>query len=120
MIVYTSKSVREAELVPFQGRPEDLGGEVLSGEPRIAMRIDFQEGPMTAGIFEATRGKVRITFPFTEHATFHEGEAILTDEDGLEHTYKPGDSYFIKQGAIIIWEVKTDRVRKSFFNVREG
>jgi uncharacterized protein len=120
MIVYTSKSVKEAQLVPFQGRPEDMGGELLEGDVRISLRIDFQQGPATAGIFEATRGKVRITFPFTEHATIHEGEVTLTDADGRQHTYKPGDTYFIQQGAVILWDVKGDRVRKSFFNIREG
>jgi hypothetical protein len=120
MIVYTSKSVKEAQLVPFQGRPEDMGGQVLEGDVRISVRIDFQQGNATAGIFEATRGKVRIHFPFTEQATILEGEVTLTDAEGRQHTYKPGDTYFIKQGAIIIWDVKGERVRKAFFNIREG
>lgn len=121
MIVYSPKmAVQDAEMTPFQGRPEDIGGQVLEGTPRISLRIDFQQGPMTAGIFEATRGKVRIDFPFTEHATILEGEVTLTDQAGHSHTYKPGDTYFIRQGAIIIWDVKVDRLRKSFFNIREG
>ena len=43
----------------------------------------------------------------------------LTDETGRSHTYKAGDSYFIRQGQVIIWEVKGKQVIKSFFNVVE-
>ena len=68
----------------------------------------------------ATRGKVEVTFPFSEHATILEGEVILTDESGQTHTYRPGDSYFIKQGQVVIWDVKGERVIKSFFNIVEG
>jgi uncharacterized cupin superfamily protein len=36
------------------------------------------------------------------------------------HNYKPGDSYFIQQGAVVLWDVKGHRVRKSFFNIVEA
>lgn len=117
MIVYTPNTkIDDSELVDL-GAPENLGGKVLEGTPKISGRIDFQENGMTAGIFEATTGKVEITMPFTEHATIIEGKVTITDEAGNSHTYKPGDSYFIKQGQIIIWDVKDKRVRKSFFNI---
>jgi uncharacterized protein len=75
---------------------------------------------MRAGLFMATRGKVELTFPNTEHATILEGEVTLTDESGQTETFRPGDSYFITQGAVIIWEVKGERVIKSFFNYADG
>lgn len=75
---------------------------------------------MTAGIFEATTGKIEIYFPYTEHATILEGEVTITDKSGLSYTYCAGDSFLIKQGEIIIWEVKGTRVRKSFLNVAES
>lgn len=99
------------------GDPAGLGGQVLQGAPRISARVDFQEGGMTAGIFEATTGIVRIHFPFTEHATILEGEVRITDEAGRAHTYRPGDSYLIRQGQVVLWEVAGPRVRKSFFNL---
>jgi uncharacterized cupin superfamily protein len=102
------------------GDPAALGGEVLDGQPRISSRVDFQEGGMTAGIFEATTGTVRIHFPFTEHATILEGEVRITDEAGFAHTYRPGDSYLIRQGEVVLWEVSGPRVRKSFFNLTQS
>ena len=119
MIIYPFKSITaDADLVDL-GPPEDLGGKVLEGSPKISARVDFHEGNMLGGVFEATRGKVEVTFPFTEHATILEGEVILTDESGQTHTYRPGDTYLIKQGQVIIWDVQVDRVRKSFFNITE-
>ena len=117
MLVYQPHAaVADAELVDL-GPPEGLGGKVLAGSPRIAARIDYQDGELTGGIFEATTGTVEVTFPFTEHATILEGEVTITDEAGRAHTYRPGDSYLIRQGQVVIWDVRGARVRKSFFNI---
>ncbi|BAZ29771.1 hypothetical protein NIES4074_22180 [Cylindrospermum sp. NIES-4074] len=118
-IYQPNTSVLDDELIDL-GDPENLGGKVLAGAPKISARIDFHENGMTAGIFEATTGKVEIHMPFTEHATIIEGEVIITDESGNSHTYKPGDSYFIKQGQVLIWDVQGQRVRKSFFNITQN
>ena len=117
MIVYQpSTTVADAELVDL-GAPEGMGGKVLQGSPKISARIDFNQDGMMAGIFEATRGTVEVTFPFTEHATIIAGEVTITDASGQSHTYRPGDSYLIKQGQVVIWDVQGERVRKSFFNI---
>lgn len=117
MLVYEpNMRVADEELVDL-GDPAGLGGQVLEGSPRISARIDYQEDGMMAGIFEATTGKVLIHFPFTEHATIIEGEVKLTDEAGQTHTFRRGDSYFIQQGQVIVWDVRVPRVRKSFFNI---
>jgi hypothetical protein len=92
---------------------------VLEGSPALTGRIDFQSGAMSAGLFASTNGKVEIHFPFTEHATILEGVVRLTDEAGQSHTYHPGDSYLIRQGQIIIWEVISERMVKAFFNITE-
>jgi uncharacterized cupin superfamily protein len=119
MIVYPYRSrTNDSDLVDL-GPPENLGGKVLAGSPKISARVDFQNGNMLGGIFEATTGTVEVTFPFTEHATILEGEVTLTDEAGESYTYRPGDTYLIKQGQVIIWDVQVDRVRKSFFNITE-
>jgi uncharacterized cupin superfamily protein len=120
MIVYQPNKVTpETELVDL-GDPAGLGGKVLAGSPRISARIDFNSQGMLAGIFEATHGKVEVHFPFTEHATIIEGEVTITDESGQSHTYRPGDTYFIKQGQVVIWDVQGERVRKSFFNITQA
>jgi uncharacterized protein len=121
MIVYSprGKPVGEAGFVSL-GAPEGLGGRVLEGNPQIFARIDYAKGPVAAGLFKATTGRILITFPFTEHATILEGEVTLTDEQGNSHSYKAGDSYFIRQGQVIVWEVKGKQVIKSFFNTVEA
>jgi hypothetical protein len=121
MIVYSprGKPVSEAGFVAL-GPPESLGGRVLEGNPELFARIDYSRNGTAAGLFKATTGKIEILFPFTEHATILEGEVTLTDETGQSHTYKAGDSYFIRQGQVIIWEVKGKQVIKSFFNTVEA
>jgi uncharacterized protein len=114
-----SAPIADEDLIDL-GDPAGLGGDVVSGTPRISARVDFQDGAMTAGIFQATTGTVRIHFPFTEHATILEGEVTITDEDGVVHTYRPGDSYLIRQGQVVLWEVAGPRVRKSFFNLAQN
>lgn len=116
MIIYErGRAVDDCELVDL-GPPEALGGTVLEGNPELSARIDHAEGTLLAGVFQATRGKVLIHFPFTEHATILAGEVELTDESGNHHVFRPGDSYFIRQGSVILWNVKGRRVQKSFFN----
>lgn len=120
MIVYSPKGKVGDDGFVSLGAPENLGGQVLEGSPEIFARIDYARGPVAAGLFKATKGKIRITFPFTEHATVLEGEVTLTDEAGNTHKYKAGDSYFIRQGSVVVWEVKGKEVIKSFFNTVEA
>ncbi|AKJ05696.1 hypothetical protein ATI61_102753 [Archangium gephyra] len=120
MIVYSPRGgpVDDADFI-WLGPPEGLGGRVIEGNPQIFARIDYSAKGVTAGLFKATRGTLEVTFPFTEHATILEGDVTITDSTGQRHLYKPGDSYFIRQGQVITWEVKDNQVIKSFFNVVE-
>jgi len=116
MVVYEiGNPVPECQLTDL-GDPANLGGQVLEGDVKISARVDFAQNGMLAGVFQATRGRVLITFPFNEHATIITGSVKLTDESGQTHIYHPGDSYFIRQGSRILWEVAGNRVQKSFFN----
>ncbi len=120
MIVHHAHDkLAQSELTDL-GSPEDLGGTVVSGDPEISARIDLADGPATAGVFQATRGDVRIGFPFTEHATVLHGAVTLTDESGASQRLAVGDSYLIRQASSIFWQVNRSRVQKSFFNVVEG
>jgi len=120
MTVYSPRGqpVDEAGFV-WLGPTEGLGGRVLEGEPKIFARLDYLKGPTAAGLFKATTGKIEVTFPFTEHATILEGEVTITDSTGQSHDYKAGDSYLIRQGQVVIWEVKGKQLIKSFFNIVE-
>ena len=119
MLVYEPYDiVPQSELIPL-GAPEDNGGTVLQGDITLKGRFDFLGDGMAAGIFQATtrRGaRVRVVMPFSEHATVIIGRVTLTDEFGNRHTYNPGDSYFIRQGSVILWEQSCPLLQKSFFN----
>ena len=118
MKLYTPNMPAAPSVYPPQSaRADALGGRVLEGEVQLTVHLDFQSEGLASGIFEATPGKVEILFPFSEHATILEGEVTLTDEAGHTRTLKPGDSYFIRQGERILWDVKTPRLRKAFFNI---
>ncbi len=119
VLVYRAgEKVAESELVDL-GPPAKLGGTVLEGDPRIAARVDYARGDLVAGVFRATRGKARIEFPFTEHATILNGEVELTDQSGNRARLQPGDSYLVRQGSVILWEVRGQAVQKTFFNRRQ-
>ncbi|HLL52862.1 MAG TPA: cupin domain-containing protein [Myxococcaceae bacterium] len=102
------------------GAPENLGGVTVEGNVEIFAKIDYAQNGAAAGLFMATPGTVQITFPFTEHATILEGEVTLTDSTGKRVTYRPGDTYFIRQGEVVLWEVKGRNLVKSFFNIVEA
>ncbi|QRK13635.1 DUF861 domain-containing protein [Archangium violaceum] len=120
MVVYSKREKVDDSKFVWLGPPEAMGGQVLEGSPRLYGRIDYSKDGMAAGIFKATKGKIRVTFPFSEHATILEGKVTITDESGQSHTFKEGDSYFIRQGQVVIWEVKGKEVIKSFYNVVEN
>ncbi len=120
MVVYRrGAEVPQSELIDL-GPPEGLGGTVLSGDPKLSGRVDDQDGPGTAGVFQATPGDAQISFPFTEHSTVMHGAVTLTDAAGQRHRIDPGDSYLVKQGSSILWHVEGNRVQKSFFSVVES
>ena len=98
--------------------PAALGGEILEGDVRIFIRLDYVNNNVSGGIFESTEGKARVVFPFTEHATFLRGRVRITDTaTGTEQLMKPGDSYIIEQGTTVIWETITPSAQKSFLNI---
>ena len=117
--VYAPKAAVDVSTLASLGSPDALGGQVLSGQPELFGRVDFHQGNLMGGVFMATTGLIRVTFPFTEHATILEGEVTLTDATGKTQTLRPGDSYIIRQGQVILWDVKGKHVIKSFFNYTE-
>jgi uncharacterized cupin superfamily protein len=116
MVVYRAGiTVPEPELIDL-GPPSGLGGTVLEGDPKISARVDYSNAGLQAGVFQATRGKILIHFPFTEHATILQRKVTLTDEVGVTHPLDVGASYLIQQGSVIAWDVRGQSVQKSFFN----
>ncbi len=101
------------------GPPERLSAVTLEGVPIMHGKALYggSEGPISAGVYEVTRGKFKVIYPFHEHATVLEGEVTLSDENGNSVTYGPGDSWFCHQGEVITWNVRSERLRKAFFVV---
>ncbi len=101
------------------GPPERLSAVTLQGSPIMHGKQLYNagEGAIATGIYEVTRGKFKVIYPFHEHATVLSGEVVLSDEAGNSVTYGPGDSWFCHQGEVITWDVKSERLRKCFFVV---
>jgi uncharacterized protein len=101
------------------GPPERLSAVTLTGEPIMHGTTLFGSdlSAAKAGIYEVTRGTFKVIYPFHEHATVLDGEVVLTDEAGNSATFGPGDSWFCHQGEVITWDVRSERLRKSFFVV---
>lgn len=99
------------------GRPEDIGAETIDGPIQVSGRIDLgnPEAPVFGGIYAATRGVYRVTYPFHEHATILEGEVELTDEStGISQVFRTGDSWLIRKSTPMRWDIKSVRVVKSY------
>ena len=81
------------------------------GSLRIARRAD------PCGLYEATKGRFRVVYPYHEHSTVREGIIAITDEStGTTIEYGPGDSWIIAKNAPIIWTF----VRTRFWSVSWG
>lgn len=90
--------------------------EILSGDPRQSGRVDVsdQEGALFAGVWECTQGSFRYEYTFTELATILKGSIAVTDSGGVRHELGVGDSFLVRQGETVTWEVLED-MRKSYF-----
>lgn len=108
-------SSRQTGLVPWPPFEEE-GVEVLEGDLKQSGRVDCGrvEGPMAVGIWDGTPGKVRLTNPFSELCTVRKGCLTVTDSEGEQTTFGPGDSFFIAQGEVSTWDI-LEGFEKTFF-----
>ena len=99
------------------GSPEDVGCRTIEGKPELFgdVRLGSFDAPVMAGLYKATKGKFEIPYPFHEHVCVLEGEVALTDESGETRVFGPGDSWIVRKGDTVIWDVRSDFVMKSFF-----
>ncbi len=116
MIPFNKKSLDLDGLEPW-GAPEDVGCTTLSGAPQLFGRIDVGsfDSQVMAGVYKATFGKFQVPYPFHEHVCIVKGQVELTDETGKTYTFGPGDSWIVKKGETITWDVQSDHVLKTFF-----
>jgi uncharacterized cupin superfamily protein len=99
------------------GSPEDIGATTVEGPIQVAGKLLFGsfETPVSGGLYSATQGKYRVTYPFHEHATLLDGELAITDEaTGETVVYGPGDSWIIAKGTPLLWHIRSASIRKSY------
>jgi uncharacterized cupin superfamily protein len=111
--------VDDSDFVDLTAQIPALGGTVLSGNPTIKVRFDAPgpDGTTAHGVFEQLgQATIRIVFPFDEHIQVIHGLLKVTDSNGVVSYLSPGDSYFIAQGSVILWQTLTPVFQKSFFN----
>ncbi len=108
-------SVRREDLEDW-GTPESANWKTLEGEPKIGGRIWLggEGSPVSVGVFMATQGSFEVEYAFMEHVSVIEGLVALTDECGTRREFGPGDSWLVKKGETVRWDVLTDYVMKSF------
>ncbi|WP_297372027.1 cupin domain-containing protein [Acidocella sp.] len=99
------------------GTPEDIGAATVEGAVKVSGKLLFGtlQTPVSGGLYAATQGKYRVTYPFHEHATLLDGELAITDEaTGQTVVYGPGDSWIIAKGTTVLWDIRSPHIRKSY------
>ena len=118
MIYKLGQRINDSNFVGVTSQIPALGGTVLEGNPTIKVRFDAPPDPdanTVHGVFEQLgQAKIRIVFPFDEHIQVIHGVLKITDSAGTVSYLSPGDSYFIAQGTVILWETLTPVFQKSF------
>ncbi|MGP8026810.1 MAG: cupin domain-containing protein [Acidocella sp.] len=102
------------------GAPEDIGATTVEGPIAVSGKILFGslKSPLSGGLYAASQGKYRVTYPFHEHATLLDGQLALTDETtGQTVIYGPGDSWIIAEGTTVLWDIRSSHIRKSYLAV---
>jgi len=91
------------------GSVAQLGFEIIAGGEITAFGKMTYGAPLdaiSAAYFGTTKGKFRMTYPFSEQATIMSGEVLLTDEStGITTRFCAGESWFVQKGTPILWEV---------------
>jgi len=73
-----------------------------------------EDGSVSAGIWECPPCKLEIeSYPVNEMMTIISGSLTMTNSDGVEETFGPGEVVFASKGAHMVWHI-TERLKKYF------
>ena len=112
----TSSSVR------ILAAPTDAGEEyfvdpvkLIRGNPRQTAWVQYTDpsGKFFAGFWASETGKWRISYTEQEYCSILEGVSVITDDQGVAVTVRPGDEFVIPRGFNGTWEV-VEATRKRF------
>ena len=71
-------------------------------------------GAVAAGLWECPPCKLEIeSYPVNEMMTIISGSLTITNADGVEETFGPGEVVFASKGAKMTWHI-TERLKKYF------
>ena len=103
------------------GSVANLGFSLIEGEVEALLfpTLGQPADPIHASYFGCTKGKFRMAYPFSEQATVMEGQCVITNiATGERMQFGVGDSWFIRQGTELLWEVTTERFVKHYLAFR--
>ena len=75
---------------------------------------DAEDGAVAAGVWECPPCEVEIpSYPVNEMMTIISGTLTITNADGVEETFGPGEVVFASKGSKMTWRI-TERLRKYY------
>jgi len=75
---------------------------------------EAQDGSVATGIWECPPCKVDIDhYPVNEMMTIISGALIITNAEGVEERFGPGEVVFVPKGSKLTWHI-TERLRKYY------
>lgn len=89
--------------------------KVIEGSPSAAFKVLYTSASeeFTAGLYECTPGKWRVSYSEDEFCTLLEGQLRMTSDDGTVQHYQAPDSFLIPSGYSGLWE-PLSHLRKIF------
>ena len=73
-----------------------------------------EDGSVAAGIWECDPCRMEIeSYPVDEQMTIISGHLIITNADGVEESFGPGEVVFVSKGSKLTWHI-TERLKKYF------
>ena len=76
--------------------------------------FDVEDGSVAAGVWECPPCKLDIpSYPVNEMMTIISGSLTITNADGVEETFGPGEVVFAAKGSKMTWHI-TQRLRKYY------
>ena len=81
----------------------------------MTMRFyEAEDGSVASGVWECPPCIVEIpSYPVNEMTTIISGSLTITNADGVEETFGPGEVVFASKGSKMIWNI-TKRLRKYY------
>ena len=81
---------------------------------------EAEDGSVAAGIWECPPCELEIpSYPVNEMMTIISGSVTITNADGVEETFGPGEVVFAQKGSKMTWQI-TERLRKYYMTSDQG